>query len=636
MRGKVREIMHSWPLAIKLFEKPRFIPLRYRLILLVSFILVFSLGALGLVLGHFQAETIRKQMENQGLAVAQSLAAASKADLLTYNYIALEQFANQAAQSPDIAYVVIHDKEGRVAAYSGKPGLQHTFLSDAITAAALASAEPLIQKHAPTDIGYPVLDVGAPVLLSGTKDRWGTIRVGVSQASMFEQLRQTRWTIAGVGVVALAFGVALSMWAAGRVTRPVGELVRATMEAADGKLDQEIEAHTGDEVEILAANFSHMMGEILAHRGQLEQQLVEIQRLQRYTEQLLTTMGDGLLSIDMEGRVGTINPAARLMLGLPVDAPGQGLPVDSLVPGASDFLTCLRDLMLSPGPGRQREVPLDRDGSCRTILIGSSILADADGRPLECILTLHDVTELKELEGRVRQSERLAALGTLAAGMAHEIRNPLASIKTFVQLVPRKRDKPDFMEKFQRTVPREINRLNSLIEDLLELARVPKYHFEATDLVPLLEQTTELFEEDMRTWGIECRLNVSGGALWAKVDGDHLVKAFRNLVGNALQAMPTGGVLTIEGRYDEETVAERGGGSQGHGVVLVFQDTGCGIPEDVLGNIFNPFFTTKDKGTGLGLAITHKVITEHGGAIDVTSTAGEGTRFIVRLGKAVS
>jgi signal transduction histidine kinase len=147
--------------------------------------------------------------------------------------------------------------------------------------------------------------------------------------------------------------------------------------------------------------------------------------------------------------------------------------------------------------------------------------------------------------------------------------------------------------------------------------------------VPLLEQATELFEEDMRSWGIKCRLNVSDGALWAKGDGDHLVKAFRNLVGNALQAMPTGGVLTIDGRYEE------GEGGKEKGVVVVFQDTGCGIPEDVLGNIFNPFFTTKDKGTGLGLAITHKVITEHGGAIDVASTAGEGTRFTVRLGRAV-
>ena len=623
--------MYSWPLKIRLFEKPRFIPLRYRLILLVSFILVFSLGALALVLGHLQTETIRKQMENQGLAIAQSLAAASKADLLTYNYIALEQSANQAAQSPGIAYVVIHDKEGRVAAYSGRPGLQHTFLGDEVSAAALASAEPLVQKQVPSGVGYPVLDVGAPVFLPGSEERWGTIRVGVSQAAMSRQLRQTRWTIAGVGIVALAFGVGLSMWAAGRVTRPVGELVHATMEAAGGKLDQDIQARTGDEVEILAANFSHMMREILAHRGQLERQLIEIQRLQRYTEQLLTTMGDGLLSIDMEGKVGTINPAARLMLGLPEDGPGQGSPVAALAPKDSDFQECIRELMLRPGPGRQREMVLDRDGSRRAILLGSSLLADAEGRPLEWILNLHDVTELKELEGRVRQSERLAALGTLAAGMAHEIRNPLASIKAFVQLVPRKGDKPEFMEKFQRTVPREINRLNSLIEDLLELARIPKYHFETMDITPLLEQTMELFEEDLRERGIQCRLELPAGALPAKVDEDHLVKAFRNLVGNALQAMPTGGVLTITGRVDET-----GEGSGHHGVTLVFQDTGCGIPEEVLGSIFNPFFTTKDKGTGLGLAITHKVVTEHGGAIDVASTAGEGTCFTIKLEGAVS
>jgi len=438
---------------------------------MISGMLLLLLGALGLVLGALQSRTIRKQIERRGLGIAQSLAAASMADLTTYNYVSLERSANQAAENPDIAYVIIHDKEGRVAGFSRRPDLQNRFLEDTTSKQAIASPTPLIQERVVGPGKRSVIDVAVPVFLSDTRMRWGTIRLGLSLVPMYRQIAQTQWIILGGGLVALVLSILVSIWAAKRVTSPLGNLVHATVEAARGNLNQKISVKTGDEVEILASNFSTMIQEILDHREQLEWQLAEIKRLHQHTEKLLTTMSDGLLSVDMDGRVATINPAVRSILNLPENRLKKGDSLKEALSEDSDLYAYLQELLHDRPVNGPKEIRLDPSDQSRILLVGWSRLADEKGRPQEIILNLHDITELKKLEARIRQTERLAALGTLAAGLSHEIRNPLSAIKTFVQLLPRKIDKPGFLEKFQRTVPREINRINQLIEDLLDMAR---------------------------------------------------------------------------------------------------------------------------------------------------------------------
>jgi two-component system sensor histidine kinase AtoS len=594
--------------------------------------LILLLGTLALMLGFLQSHTIRGRIEERGLAIAQSLAATSISDLLTYNYVAIERSANQAAQDPDIVRVIIHDKEGRIAGYSERPDLQGKFLKDDVSQNAIAASKSLIQEALLESLDVPVLDVAVPVFTSKSNNRWGTIRVGLSLATMYQQIRQTQWIILAVGLVALFFGILVSIWTAQRVSHPLGNLVHATIEAAQGNLNQNIYVQTGDEVEILASNFSFMIQEILAHREQLEQQLKEIKRLQHYTEKLLTTMGDGLLSIDMTGKVATINPAACAMLKIYGSGLEQGSSVLTALKEGSDLYVYIQDMLRSPYGKSQQEIHLHSGEETRVILVGSSLLEDEEGHLHEIILNLHDITELKKLEARIRQAERLAALGTLAAGMSHEIRNPLSTIKTFVQLLPKKIDKPGFLEKFQRTVPREINRINQLVEDLLDLARTPKYRFAAIDIKSLLKQTIEFVEEELQINHIECLCELSNDLPLVRADVNQLTKAFHNLILNAAQAMETGGRLTIEAFSEKRDTHWRQMSTSRNGwVTVVFQDTGPGIPPEAIKNIFNPFFTTKDKGCGLGLAITHKVITEHGGFIELTSRLGQGTRFIIGL-----
>lgn len=628
--------MHSWPLKLQLVRKPRFIPLRYRVVLVNAIMLILLLGILILTLVWFQNRNIRQQLELRGKAIAHSLVATSTKALLNYDYVTLEQFANQVAQDQNILYVIVHDKEHRVAGYSNRPDLQGKKLTDNISSSAVGASELLVQQ---IDIGsdlQPGLDLALPVYLPDSIQRWGTIRVGLSLTAMYQQMYETILIITGIGFVALSVGTMMSVLGAHRVTRPLGDLVGATMDVASGNFTHTIEVKTGDEVEVLAANFSEMTREILAHQKRQEEQLKEIQRLQDYTEKLMITMADGLVSVDMAGTVVTINPAAKTLLGIVNQKEIEGTSVAAILGESSQLKSLVHKLIEAQVSIAHQEIEIRKGEEVSTILVGSSILHNTKGYPQEVILNLHDITELKELEARIRQSERLAGLGTLAAGMAHEIRNPLSAIKTFVQLLPRKGDKPEFLEKFNRTVPRETERINMLVEELLELSRVPKYHLAAADVNALLKQTVDLTEEGALQNNIDYQLNLQDNLPPVLVDSNQLIKAFHNLARNAIQAMPKGGKLEIKTFYEISKGSEKQWKGnprdrESEKIKVVFRDTGEGIAPSVLQQIFNPFFTTKDRGTGLGLPITHKVISEHGGQIDAKSRENQGTEFTIEL-----
>lgn len=562
--------------------------------------------------------------------MAESLGALSTSALATYNYVALEQAANQAAKNPEVLYVIVHDKEGRVAGFSGHPELQGKELSDSVSRTALSATKPLAHDSMAGSDDRLGMEIAFPVHLPGSTHRWGLIRVGLSLATMYTQLRQMTWIIGGAGLLALLMGVTAASLMAKRITMPLDHLVAATIEAAQGNLEPEIPSERGDEVGVLAGNFKVMIQEILRQRQRLENQLAEIRHLQQYQDRLLTTMSDGLLAVDRYENLRTINPAARHMLDLGEDL--QGSSIAELLEGSPELLEYLRGAIAAPQGLPQKELHVGSSSGEQVMLASSSTLLDSEATVTEVIANLHDITDLKKLEAKMRQADRLAALGTLAAGMAHEIRNPLSAIKTFVQLLPRKLEKPGFLDKFNRTVPRELERINGLIEDLLELARTPRYRPQDLALGPVLQQNLDLLDEQIRLANVVLEQRIEEGLPPVWVDGDHLAKAFHNLVRNALQAMPAGGRLTVsaslvncndglDARFSPDRIW----------CAVTFQDTGTGISEEVLPNIFNPFFSTKDSGTGLGLAITHKVVTEHEGFIEVSSELGQGSCFTVYL-----
>lgn len=593
--------------------------LKTRFMIATTMVLSVLMIVIILLVDNRFTQSIKQEVKERGMAVAHSIAAVSTNALLTYNYVTLEQNAEQASQGADIVYVVILNKEERVAAFSGHGGWQGKYLDDPLNLQALAATSPMIQSLTWGETGERALDFAVPVYVPGSSLKWGTVRVGLSLEPMYGQIRRTQLLLAGIGTVALVLGCAGAQVMASRITQPLAGVVQATVAAASGNLDQKLEIHTRDEVEELARNFNVMIREILAQREQLEEHLEEILQLKRYNDMILASMTNGLLTLDLQGRLVSANAAAEGMLGLRANG-CQGKSCRDLWPEENSLGGMLAECLERQTVCRNREISLENGSEQRrTLMVNTSLLQDAREAVVGLLVVLNDITELKEMETRVRQIDRLAALGTLSAGLAHEIRNPLAAVKTFVQLLPRKISNPDFFEKFQVTVPRELKRINDLIENLLELARPPRMKFRTTALTDLFQQVADLYRDELEaaniTLGIDQKEVIP--PIWG--DGEYIMRAFSNLIRNAKQAMPEGGRLAIDAQSME-------------GIVRIhFIDSGVGMDEATRDNIFNPFFTTKDRGTGLGLAITHKIIQEHGGDIEVASTPGEGTTFTLTL-----
>jgi nitrogen-specific signal transduction histidine kinase len=235
--------------------------------------------------------------------------------------------------------------------------------------------------------------------------------------------------------------------------------------------------------------------------------------------------------------------------------------------------------------------------------------------------------ENSRLFERVRERDRLAALGEMSAGLAHEIRNPLGAIKGAAQLVELSdSDNPD--PEMLRIIIDETNRLNTVVSQFLHYARPVKSNPVATRMNQVIEKTCEVLKADNPT-GVEINLELGQGIPEINSEPEQLMQVFINLGVNAIQVMKDGGVLSMRTYLSDGR--GRTGPEHKSFIRIDFKDTGPGIPEEVLNNIFIPFYTTKDRGTGLGLAISQRIIKNLGGTIEVNSRVGEGTTFSVLL-----
>lgn len=231
--------------------------------------------------------------------------------------------------------------------------------------------------------------------------------------------------------------------------------------------------------------------------------------------------------------------------------------------------------------------------------------------------------ELRRSREIISRAGRLSALGTLAAGIAHEIRNPLVSIQTFFQLAPQRLDDEEFMTSFLRLAEAEVQRISDLISELLTFAKSPSASLGQVDVNEIVTRTSTLLAPQARRQQVELRQTLAKDLDYAAADADQVLQVLINIVLNGIQATPAGGVVAIETRQvDTES---------GFYCQIEVRDTGEGIPAQIREAIFNPFFTTKDKGTGLGLPIAHQIVTECGGFITVESEEGRGTQFSVNL-----
>ncbi|MEO8044800.1 MAG: ATP-binding protein, partial [Spartobacteria bacterium] len=361
------------------------------------------------------------------------------------------------------------------------------------------------------------------------------------------------------------------------------------------------------------------------------QLFTEVQNAKIYNETLLQNLTTGVVAADHNGLITVFNREVEEITSLPAS--------ELLARKISNLPEALRDILnetLTCGERQEdREISL-RAGDKSTILrASSSIFHGQDGAPLGALMVLTDITTLKRLEMQIRRSDRLASLGTLSAGMAHEIKNPLVSIKTFAQLLPERYQDPDFRETFFSLIGHEVDRIDSLVNQLLRFARPAKPVLKPMHVHEVLEKALllighRLYQKDInltRSWNAEVDT--------IHADADQIEQVFLNFFINALDAMKPGGSLTVAteiGTTETWPTALPDNADEVREILRVsVVDDGSGIkPEDVA-HVFDPFFTTKDYGTGLGLSVVHGIVQEHGGQIEVESELARGTSFHILL-----
>lgn len=359
-----------------------------------------------------------------------------------------------------------------------------------------------------------------------------------------------------------------------------------------------------------------------------DQHLMEALSFQDY---ILQTISSGLMTTDKEMRVTSFNRAAEIMTGRKLEEV-KGRPWTEVFGLADQDLWRIfsKNLRAEGQPFRYETQLKRKDGKEIPIGISLSILTDSKGRPVGTVGIFQDLTAIKEMEGRLRRSERLMAVGQLAAGIAHEIRNPLGSISGAIQMLQEDLTASGEQRKLMEIMIKETDRLNTIVSQFLDFARQRPSAFQDCQLVPILEETLVLIKSSQE-FSPQHQINLQGqdNSLWIWGSPDQLKQVFWNLAKNALQAMPEGGPLRINLAVHDGWKAP--GLASDSWVNIEFEDEGPGIsPQDLL-HIFDPFYTTKDRGIGLGLSIVHRLVTDMGGIVEVENREKQGARFRVRL-----
>jgi signal transduction histidine kinase len=232
--------------------------------------------------------------------------------------------------------------------------------------------------------------------------------------------------------------------------------------------------------------------------------------------------------------------------------------------------------------------------------------------------------DLKKSKSYIRRADRLASLGTLTAGLAHEIRNPLVAIKTFTQLLPERLEDEEFRNHFLNIASGEVDRISALVTELLEFARPSEPKFELEDINAVLDGMILLVSTETKSKRIDIIKDYASDLRPVNIDREQMKQVFLNLLLNAIEATPENGKIHVKTRSFVKPENEPY-------IQIEFTDNGCGIPQEYLEDIFIPFFTTKEKGSGLGLSISNQIIHDHKGYIDVESKVNQGTSFFINL-----
>jgi PAS domain S-box-containing protein len=371
--------------------------------------------------------------------------------------------------------------------------------------------------------------------------------------------------------------------------------------------------------------------ELEEKNNELEKNLVEKEEVKNYLNDILESLTNGVIVVDRSGKITTYNQTAGNLTGLKPQS-CLGKYIKEVFP-----FDLFENLVSRLEKKRTETISRDEDittpdGKKVHVRVSASPVWDNHGGQIGTVLILQDRTDLRRLEELVNRNKRLREMGEMAAGIAHEIRNPLGSIELFASLLKKDLEEDPEKAKLVEHIRAGVQNMDRIISTLLLFAKSSQPSRQLCDINFLLSELLDGMDDIRVPESIKVGRDFGREEMLANGDRELLRQVFPNLIRNAIQAMPEGGELrlqtrqaAVEGSKDEQGTGER------KYITVTISDTGEGINAENLAKIFNPFFTTKDKGTGLGLAISHNIIKAHQGTIEAESEEGKGTSFTVKI-----
>lgn len=349
-----------------------------------------------------------------------------------------------------------------------------------------------------------------------------------------------------------------------------------------------------------------------------------------YYATVIDSVGDGVIVMDRDGIVTLCNPAAEEITGF-----SRRQVIGSRFEKVFVLESALLEMVAKTTQtgitiADHENIIVKSTGKIKPVAATCYPLMRENGENIGVVLTMKDITYIRELEAAVRQGDRLSTLGTLAAGLAHEVKNPLGGIKGAAQLMEREMDSDSELREYTQVMIRETERIDHIIRELLDLASPRGLNLTPVNLHKVLGDIMLLQKQALSGRDITFTKRFDPSIPPIMADEEMLTRLFLNLICNALDAMEESGRLMVSSRIvSDYRMAQNERSSRM--VAIEIRDDGPGIPQEDLENIWTPFFTTKSSGTGLGLTICHKIVAEHRGMIKVESDSGQGTKFTILL-----
>ncbi len=557
-------------------------------------VIIILLGVLTTVFVQLSlTNTLSADLRERGAVISRNLATSSVESILLEDTVSLHRLVDKFKKvENDVTYIYITDEKGKV--------LTHTF-EDGFPTDLLTTHKDTSRDASLVDIGDSlVIDFRAPIL----DGKVGFVHIGMDETSMRTKVAGTINLIITLTLIVGVVGVLMAYVAGNYLIGPIRALVKGTEEIGRGNLGYQIEPRSTDEIHILSKAFNQMS-------YNLSRSINELRTSEERYKKLVDGISDAVILVDSQKHVLSWNSAAEKIFGY-----------------SSEEIAGRKITMLySASEGGSIDNGGDLlDGEGRFVKKnGQSFSGVAKSKPLPMgadmgeVIVISDITERKEmekLEKQLIQADKLATIGQLAAGVAHEINNPLANISLYTQMLLKKKDTA--MGEKLKVINEEADRAASIAKGLLEFARQSEPKLSPIDVNMEIERVLTILRPELGGIRVVTNLEPLPKIL---ADSDQIRQVLINMLTNSIQAIVEQGELTVKTSAKNDFIE------------ISISDNGCGIPPENLNKIFDPFFTTKatGEGTGLGLSICYGFIKRHNGSIDVESKVGVGTTFTVKL-----